>query len=96
MIDGNPEIHTFNTGAPYTAAGQRIAWCFTEEDTIAFADFDRMLDGFIKVSDRALFDIMTGSGRDNYVHRAYLNNRYTQGASWEEPFKSLHAAAQNA
>lgn len=69
----NRVMHSFQTGALYTAEGQRIGWTVLPSGRIAMYDVDRMIDY-----------VLDCEPNDRAVHEAYLHNR-TVG--WSEETK---------
>ena len=66
------EIKIWNTGAYYTAHGQRIA-ATTVEGGIVFLDIDRGIDGFIPLASGARVESLREQTQHNYDYGNYTS-----------------------
>ena len=74
------KIIAWNTGALYTARGQRIAVTPLGGGRVAFLDRDRMIDGITDLSAVYDWDNPTHQGLiKTALHRRYLQNDYRNG-----------------
>ena len=66
------EIKIWNTGAYYTAHGQRIA-ATTVKGGIVFLDIDRGIDGFIPLASGARVESLREQTQHNYDYGNYTS-----------------------
>lgn len=68
-------IHTFQTGRPYTADGQRLSWVVTYEhdngwSEVHFYDYDRFIEGRVVLPKRPA-EVQNADVLFMYDHGAY-------------------------